>query len=174
MQFSLITPKQLYDIENSNLYKKNHHVFNEKFLQTYRRHSLLNENVKKLSNTIHKPHKNYNTPNYDISYPLTLINYQIKTKINNKIIVNNFKIPLQFNPSNNTTNQTKTSFHIKFFPKKYFQPHILYQTYLKKHNKKTTLIVRRINPILTPEIITVKITIIIYKKKNQIFLNYLL
>lgn len=168
VRFSLMTPKQLYDIESSDLYKENHHVFSEKFLQAYRRHSLLSEDVEKLSNTMHEPHRNYSAPSYGISCPLTLINYQVKAKIDSKIIVDNFKVPLQFNPSSNTTDQAKASFHVEFFPKGYFQPHMLYQTYLGKHNEKTTLVVRRMNPILTPEVVTVEVTMVIYGKKNQV------
>lgn len=173
VRFSLMTPKQLYDIESSDLYKENHHVFSEKFLQAYRRHSLLSEDVEKLSNTMHEPHRNYSAPSYGISCPLTLINYQVKAKIDSKIIVDNFKVPLQFNPSSNTTDQAKASFHVEFFPKGYFQPHMLYQTYLGKHNEKTTLVVRRMNPILTPEVVTVEVTMVIYGKKNQVFLDFL-
>lgn len=166
VRFSLMTPKQLYDIESSDLYKENHHVFNEKFLQAYRRHSLLSEDVEELSNTMHEPHRNYSSPSYSISCPLTLINYQVKAKIDSKIIVDNFKVPLQFNPSSNTSDQAKASFHVEFFPKGYFQPHMLYQTYLGKHNEKTTLVVRRMNPC--SEVVTVEVTMVIYGKKNQV------
>lgn len=166
VRFSLMTPKQLYDIESSDLYKENHHVFSEKFLQAYRRHSLLSEDVEELSNTMHEPHRNYSSPSYSISCPLTLINYQVKAKIDSKIIVDNFKVPLQFNPSSNTSDQAKASFHVEFFPKGYFQPHMLYQTYLGKHNEKTTLVVRRMNPC--SEVVTVEVTMVIYGKKNQV------
>lgn len=168
VRFSLMTPKQLYDIESSDLYKENHHVFSKKFLQAYRRHSLLSEDVEKLSNTMHEPHRNYSSASYGISSPLTLINYQVKAKIDSKIIVDNFRVPLQFNPSSNTTDQAKACFHVEFFPKGYFQPHMLYQTYLGKHNEKTTLVIRRMNPFLTPEVVTVEVTMVIYGKKNQV------
>ncbi|XP_061195683.1 BTB/POZ domain-containing protein 17-like [Saccostrea echinata] len=168
VRFPLMTPKQLYDIEHSDLYKENHQLFSEKFLQAYRRHSLLSEDVDKLSSTMVEPHRNYSSPDYGISCPLTLKNYQVKAKIDSKIIEDNFKVPIQFNPSSNKTGQVKATFHVEFFPKGYFQPHLLYQTYLGKHNEKTTLVVRRMNPILTPEVVTVEVTLVIYGKKNQV------
>lgn len=169
VRFSFMTPKQLFDIESSNLYKENYQLFCEKFLQAYRRHSLLSEDVDKFSSTMMETHRNYSSPDYGIACHLTLINYQVKAKIDSKIIVDNFKVPLQFNPSSNKTDQVKASFHVEFFPKGYFQPHMLYQTYLGKHNEKTTLVVRRMNPILTPEVLTVEVTMVIYGKRNQVF-----
>nr|XP_022291077.1 BTB/POZ domain-containing protein 17-like [Crassostrea virginica]XP_022291078.1 BTB/POZ domain-containing protein 17-like [Crassostrea virginica]XP_022291079.1 BTB/POZ domain-containing protein 17-like [Crassostrea virginica]XP_022291080.1 BTB/POZ domain-containing protein 17-like [Crassostrea virginica]XP_022291082.1 BTB/POZ domain-containing protein 17-like [Crassostrea virginica] len=168
VRFSLMTPKQLYEIESSELYKEHKQLFSEKFLQAYRRHSLLSEDVEKLSNTMVEPHRNFSSPDYGISCSLTLINYQVKAKIDSKIIVDNFKVPLQFNPSSNKIDQMKACFHVEFFPKGYFQPHVLYHTYLGKHNEKTTLVIRRMNPLCIPEIVSVEVTMVIYGKKNQV------
>ena len=168
VRFSLMTPKQLYEIESSELYKEHKQLFSEKFLQAYRRHSLLSEDVEKLSNTMVEPHRNFSSSDYGISCSLTLINYQVKAKIDSKIIVDNFKVPLQFNPSSNKIDQMKACFHVEFFPKGYFQPHILYHTYLGKHNEKTTLVIWRMNPLCIPEIVSVEVTMVIYGKKNQV------
>ena len=163
IRFSLMTPKQLLEIEKSRLFQGHKEIFGDRVLQAHRRHSLFSDNALLAES---EDLRNYQDKEYQIACPLSLENYANKNKIESRIFIGNMTVPMRFAPSSITNNQKLVKFQVELFPKGYFMPHMLYGNYIGRQNDNTTLILRRLTNSGTK--MRVEMTLIIYGKKNHV------
>lgn len=170
IRFSLMTPTQLTEVEESPLYHEYKEVFGDRIWQSYRRHSLMYEDIV----SIREPYRNYNCQeSYGIHCDLTLKNYLSKQKVDSRIRIESLKIPADFTPKPLQLQSKQFTFIVEFFPKGFFMPHVLYAQYIGRHNDDTTLKIRRCNPsnptqpTTLPDMI-VEITMIIFGMKGTV------
>lgn len=117
LHFTMTRPKQLLEIEKSELFEKHKCVFAEKLSAAYRHHSLLFDEVELKASK--ERFRNYTSDMYGICLDFFLPNYRMVDKGDSKIVTQVF-VPVEFKSSSGLQkNYEKNTvrFQIVYFPK---------------------------------------------------------
>lgn len=159
LRFSMMTPKQLLDIESSNLFRNHPEHFSPPLNAAYRYHSLSPDVITDIGK---EAYRNYTDESYSICCKINLQKYLEVTKIDSKIDAV-FDVPIFFAaPSRSMV--TKFPFRIEFFPKGYFSAYSLYGRYLGRQTDMTMLNIEC--TVCTDLALSVEFTIVFYGKKK--------
>lgn len=166
LRFTMIPPKNLLEIEGSELCHKYREVFAEKLNMAYRHHSLLFDQVEMESGM--EKFRNYSSELYGLCNDMSLLNYPSIGKIESKIS-KTISVPLQFVSQGHPKQQKNVvNFEVSFWPKGYYTTFTLYGNHMGRQSDSTTLIVRRVNPSKPLPPMETTITMIIYGMKNGV------
>ena len=165
LRFTMIPPKNLLQIEGSDLCSTNRPVFTDKLNKAYRHHSLLFDQVDMESGE--EKFRNYSSELYGLCNDMSLLNYLSIGKIESKIS-KTISVPLQFVSQGNSKKQNLVNFEVSFWPKGYFTTFTLYGNHMGRQSDCTTLAIRRVSPSKPLPPMEATITLIIYGMKNGI------
>lgn len=166
LRFSMIPPKNLLEIEGSELCHEHREIFADKLNQAYRHHSLLFDQVPMESGA--EKFRNYSSELYGLCSDMSLLNYPSIGKIESKIS-KTISVPLQFVSQGHPKKQKNAvNFEVQFWPKGYYTTFTLYGNHMGRQTDCTTLMIRRVNPSKPLPAMETTITLIIYGMKNGI------
>ncbi|XP_014775741.1 BTB/POZ domain-containing protein 17 isoform X2 [Octopus bimaculoides] len=161
LRFSMMTPRQLLDIESSNLCHNNPDIFSPPLNAAYRYHSLSSDVLTDIGK---EPYRNYTDDSYSICCKIGLQKYREVTKINSKIDAM-FDVPIVYAAPSRTVVK-KFTFRVEFFSKGYFSAYSLYGRYL---GRQTDMTMMNIDCTVTPDLaLKVEFTIVFYGKKKDL------
>lgn len=119
LRFMMISPKNLLEIENSQLCEDYKAIFSKKLHTAYRYHSLLLDDVDMTFGT--EKFRNYLAEIYGLCVDLMLPNYHSVDKIDSKII-RKVSIPVEFiSNTKHTKSKNNVLFEVMFWPKGCFK-----------------------------------------------------
>ena len=165
LRFTMIPPKNLLQIEGSELCSHNQAVFSDKLNQAYRHHSLLFDQVDMESGE--EKFRNYSSELYGLCNDMSLLNYPSIGKIESKIS-KTISVPLMFVSQGHPKKQNLVNFEVSFWPKGYYTTFTLYGNHMGRQSDCTTLTIRRVSPSKPLPPMEATITLIIYGMKNGI------
>ncbi|XP_060580004.1 BTB/POZ domain-containing protein 17-like isoform X2 [Ruditapes philippinarum] len=114
LRFKMMQPKQLLEIEKSQLYVDHKDIFSDKINAAYRYHSLIMNEV--YQNHRDEMFRNYMCKFYCLCIDLTLLHYNYVEKFESKI--NHLvTIPVDVVASSNKKNMKEIPFEVTFWPK---------------------------------------------------------
>ncbi|XP_045197983.2 BTB/POZ domain-containing protein 17-like isoform X2 [Mercenaria mercenaria] len=113
LRFKMIQPKQLLEIEKSQLYQDHKEIFSEKINAAYRYHSLIMNEVHQ--NVRDEMFRNYMCNVYGLCIDLTLLHYNYVEKYESKIS-HKVNIPVDVATSNQSY-MKDVQFEVTFWPK---------------------------------------------------------
>ena len=167
LRFTMISPKNLLDIEQSELCVSHPTIFRDKISAAYRYHSLLTDCVEL---TDIEEFRNYTADVYAIFNDMSLLNYSSVGKIDSKV-AKRFTVPLEFISHIKLHKQTNTvDFDVHFWPKGHYTTFTLYGNHMGRQTDNTTLTIRRVTKSSTKPLSPMEatFTFIIYGVKNGV------
>ncbi|KAL4233057.1 BTB/POZ domain-containing protein 17 [Mactra antiquata] len=159
LRFKMIPPKQLLEIEKSELHSTDEYggIFKQKLNEAYRHHSLLMNqvNVERDGNK----YRNYTSPIYGLCIDMSLLHYHYVEKFESKIC-KQVSIPIEYVASSDDSREVK--FEVIFWPKGPFKTFNWYG----HTSENATMSVRMLSREYTS--VEVTLALILYGIKNGI------
>lgn len=164
MRFSMMTPADLLNIENSLIYNNHTELFGNRLMNAYRCHSLHTSDL--MSHTREEPYRNYCHKIYGISEEMKLPNYSDTPKTESQLLTN-MVIPFHLKtfPVQLRDDESLT-FDVTFYPHGFYQAHPLYGMYMSRQSDDTILKVSRMCTMF-PHTVDVNIAMVIYAYRDN-------